>query len=83
MLFGYRAKPGGEVGLRPQGGAPPGAGGVAEPDPMCISLDVTVDPALVPPQRVQPQIVRGKEKNKISLKRKNIHKNINIFVKYE
>jgi len=32
-----------------------------EPEPMYISLDITMDPELIPPDSIQPQIVRGKE----------------------
>ncbi|CAJ1420608.1 unnamed protein product [Effrenium voratum] len=55
VLFGYRPK------ARKK---PPGdAGTLEKPRSMCLALDVTVDPPLEHPTRVQPQITLGKEPN--------------------
>jgi len=57
VIFGYRPKP------RPIGGdsAPRAEGRSLEPEPMFMSFDVTMDPALMPPRATQPRIIRGKE----------------------
>lgn len=59
VLFGYRAAGGGEPGG--DGSLPTLCASKTGPEPLYVSLDVTGDPPLVPPEKAQVPIARGKE----------------------
>jgi len=65
VLFGYRPKSEKQRPLAPvhAEGAPPPPPSSQAAKMMCLGLEVTVDPPLEHPTRVQPQITLGKEPN--------------------
>eukprot|EP00931_Biecheleriopsis_adriatica_P026090 TRINITY_DN15896_c0_g1_i1.p1 TRINITY_DN15896_c0_g1~~TRINITY_DN15896_c0_g1_i1.p1 ORF type:complete len:1745 (+),score=308.47 TRINITY_DN15896_c0_g1_i1:250-5235(+) len=63
VLFGYRPKVEQPRHLVGQSGEALLPRQAPEPRSLCLGLDVTVHPVLVPPTRVQSQVARGKEPN--------------------
>eukprot|EP00913_Durusdinium_trenchii_P032815 g30720.t1 len=63
VLFGYRPKVQKKPMVTTETGLPAPPPEKETPKPMCLALDVTVDPPLEHPTRVQPQITLGKEAN--------------------
>jgi len=63
VLFGYRPKVRTKAMVASAPGVPTPPPVKETPRPMALALDVTVDPPLEHPTRVQPQITLGKEAN--------------------